>query len=112
MQVDNNSGFPEITTLEAQILSLTDVYHRIQSIRQIPPALLHLPKANDELSVGQQVRAEFQQVKDLGDAVRSGPVQAALDRARQSLLSDGSELLPSPLREYRKHRCVRQICAP
>lgn len=108
MQVDNSPELPEIATLEAQIQLLNDVYNRIQSIRQIPPILIRLPKAGDELGVGQQVRAEFQQVKNLGDSIRSAAVQAALDRARKSLLSDNTELVPSPLREYRKQRCVRQ----
>ena len=90
-------------TLESQIALLTDVYNRVQTLRQVPPILLR-PPVSFEPFTAQTIRGEFQRVKEVGDLIRSAPTQEALNRAQKSLEADNTGLDANPRRENRKRR--------
>lgn len=91
---------PKVAVLQAQIQALSDLYNRIPTLRHIPPVLLKPSPITPTL------RAEFHQLKEIGDTIRSDPVQEALRTARESLGLDATELNSNPRRESRKRRCV------
>jgi hypothetical protein len=92
-------------TLESQIELLTDVYNRVQMLRQVPPILLR-PPVSFEPFTAQTIRGEFQRVKEVGDLIRSDPTQEALNRAQKSHEADTTGLDSNPRRENRKRRYV------
>lgn len=98
MQTDDAP--PKVAILQAQIQALSDLYNRIPTIRHIPPVLLKPSPITPTL------RAEFHQLKEIGDTIRSDPVQEALRTARESLRLDATELNSNPRRESRKRRYV------
>ena len=90
-------------TLESQIELLTDVYNRVQTLRQVPPILLR-PPVSFEPFTAQTIRGEFHRVKEVGELIRSAPTQEALNRAQKSLEADNTGLDANPRRENRKRR--------
>ncbi|KIM92004.1 hypothetical protein PILCRDRAFT_108094 [Piloderma croceum F 1598] len=96
----------EISTLEDRIQALTDLYNRFQALRQIPSSLLKPPISNDLPSPLSSLRSEFNDLKEIGDRVRSEKVQEALRAARDSENADKNELSSHVRRENRKRRCV------
>jgi len=96
----------EISTLEDRIQAVTDLYNRFQALRQIPSSLLKPPISNDLPSPLSSLRSEFNDLKEIGDRVRSEKVQEALRAARDSEKADRSELSSNVRRENRKRRCV------
>jgi hypothetical protein len=96
----------EISTLEDRIQAVTDLYNRFQTLRQIPSSLLKPPISNDLPSPLSSLRSEFNDLKEIGDRVRSEKVQEALRAARDSEKADKNELSSNVRRESRKRRCV------
>lgn len=95
----------EIQSFEERIQLLTDLYNRLESLRQIPTSLLKPPAAND-LPTPVLLRSEFETLKAIGETVRSEKVQEALRAARDSEKSDRGDLSSNFRRENRKRRYV------
>lgn len=93
---------------EDRIQLLTDLYNRLDSLRQIPTTLLKPPAAND-LPSPVPLRSEFETLKVIGETVRSEKVQEALRAARDSEKGDKSDLSSNFRRENRKRRYVRTL---
>ncbi|KAF8972957.1 hypothetical protein BDZ97DRAFT_1649446 [Flammula alnicola] len=87
--------------LKEQIEKLNELHGRLQRVRQVPPMLLHMKKAENGAD---KVGEEFGVVKEIGDAMMSGPVQSALNRARESLEKDSGGIGTEVRRENRKRR--------
>ena len=84
--------------LNEQIQKLMEVHGRMQRVRQIPPGILQsFQKRNS-------VWEEFAVLKDIGEAVNSDSVQAALHRAQESMKVDGGDLETEVRRVSRKRR--------
>ncbi|KAJ7239223.1 hypothetical protein B0H12DRAFT_1271513 [Mycena haematopus] len=82
------------------IASLSDIQSRLRNVRQIPPSLLRPSLHFSPLSI----RKDFQQLKELADAIRSESVQDALLAAAKSEKADKSDLNRNGRREMRKRR--------
>lgn len=102
MQSDSPTAPSDLQTLQKQIQDLTELHNKLQTLRQIPTALL-TSISNDIPFIG-QTRPEFQRLKEIGESIRSPPVQEALHRAQDSLNADGTEINSNPRRESRKRR--------
>ncbi len=100
--IDTNSN--EIPLIEDRIQTLTDLYNRLQALRQIPSLFLKPPAAIDLPAPLPTLRPEFHNLKEIGDVVQSEKVQEALRAARDSEQKDKSELTPHFRRENRKRR--------
>jgi len=96
----------EISALEDRIQAVTDLYNRFQVLRQVPTSLLKPPISNDLPSPLSTLRSEFNDLKEIGERVRSEKVQEALRAARDSEKADKSELSSNVRRENRKRRYV------
>ena len=84
--------------LNEQIQKLIEVHGRMQRVRQIPPVILQsFQKRNS-------VWEEFSELKNMGEAVCSDDVQAALHRAQESMKMDGGDLETEVRRVSRKRR--------
>lgn len=95
----------ETPSTEDRIQTLTDLYNRLQALRQIPTLLLKPGPSINELSApSSTVRPEFQNLKDIRELLKSDKVQEALRTARESEKKDKSELTPDFRRENRKRR--------
>lgn len=92
--------------IQAQIQLLSDLQARLQSLRHIPASLLKTPVPNALDLSAPMPRSEFQLVKEIGDIIRTEPIQDALRSARDSLRADGADLNPNLRRENRKRRWV------
>lgn len=103
---DATSG---IMSLEERIETITDLYNRFQSLRQIPPALLRPPVTPDLSSSLVSLRPDISNLKEVGELIRSDKVQEALRVARASEKADKSELNSNSRRKCRKRRCVRNL---
>lgn len=95
----------EIPSIEDRIQTLTDLYNRLQGLRQIPTLLLKPPSGIELPAPLSNIRPEFQNLKEIGDLVQSEKIQEALRAARESEKKDKSELTPVFRRENRKRRC-------
>jgi len=93
MQVDSPIS-TKAASLQAQIQSLTDLHNRLKSLRQIPSLVLKPPTSTNAdglpLSPHSQpsLRTEFGHVNEIGNIIRSGPIQEALRSARDSFQVD------------------------
>lgn len=96
MRVDPN--------LQTHIHTLSDLYTRLQSLRQLPLALLKLPNSDPLSPSPQTLRGDFQQLKDISEIVCSKSAQAAFQAARDSLKADSTDLAANSRRENRKRR--------
>ena len=94
-----------IQLFEDRIQLLTDLYNRLDGLRQIPITLLKPPAAND-LPTPTPLRSEFETLKVIGETVRSERVQEALRVARDSEKVDRSDLGSNFRRENRKRRYI------
>ena len=94
-----------IQLFEDRIQLLTDLYNRLDGLRQIPITLLKPPAAND-LPTPIPLRSEFETLKVIGETVRSERVQEALRVARDSEKGDRSDLGSNFRRENRKRRYI------
>ena len=84
--------------LNEQIQKLMEVHGRMQQVRGIPPGILQsFQKRNS-------VWEEFTVLKNMGEAVNSDDVQAALHRAQESMKMDGGDLETEVRRVSRKRR--------
>ncbi|KAF9456629.1 hypothetical protein BDZ94DRAFT_1285657 [Collybia nuda] len=92
------SPHTSLTALQAHLHVLSDLYYRIPALRHIPPVLLKPSPISPTL------REEFHKLRDVGDIIRSHPIQEALRVARDSLNLDSSQLNSNPRRENRKRR--------
>jgi hypothetical protein len=92
----------DLETLQKQIPDLTEVYNKLQTLRQIPSSLL-VSTATDIPFRGQP-RSEFQRLKEIGESIRSFPIQEGLHRAQHSQRADAAEINANPRRENRKRR--------
>jgi hypothetical protein len=87
-----------LNSLHAQIQALVDVRTRLQTIRHIPLRLLRLPPPSlldtihDTSSLTPSASASFktQELKGFAELVKSGPVQAALATAKDSIKAKGA----------------------
>lgn len=105
MATTGNSA--EILSLEERIQTVTNLYNRFQSLRQIPTLLLRPPAPTDLPAAAlSSIRPEFENVKEMRELVCSDAVQEALRAARESEKADGSALSSNFRRESRKRRCV------
>ncbi|KAF9451262.1 hypothetical protein P691DRAFT_663580 [Macrolepiota fuliginosa MF-IS2] len=102
MQAESSTAPSDLQTLQRQIQDLTELYNKLQNLRQIPSALL-TSISNDMPFIG-QTRPEFQRLKEIGEDIRSSPIQEALLRAQDSLKNDGTEINSNPRRENRRRR--------
>lgn len=120
MQVDAGPT-PTPTTkaasLQAQIQALTDLHGRLKTLRQIPSLVLKPPTSTSAdglpLSPHSQpsLRTEFEHMKEIGNVIRSDPIQDALRTARDSFQADTKDLNFNLRREHRKRRYVSEISA-
>lgn len=99
-----NESPNEIVTLEDRIQTLTDLYNRLQGLRQIPTHLLKPPAPTDLPSPLSALRTEFLDIKSIREDTLSGKVQEALRVANESEKKDKSELSSNFRRENRKRR--------
>jgi hypothetical protein len=99
----------ELSLLEDQIQTITDLYNRFQTLRQVPTSLLKPPTSNNLPSPLSSLRPEFDDLKNIGERVRSEKIQEALRAARDSEKADRSELTSNVRRENRKRRCAACI---
>ncbi|KAI8969581.1 hypothetical protein BD414DRAFT_428312 [Trametes punicea] len=75
----------DLQTLRNHIQTLTDLNNRLQTLRHIPALLLRPPAtALNALPQASLLRHEFQELKEITEAVRSEKVQEALKAARKS----------------------------
>lgn len=99
----------EISLLEERIQVVTDLQNRLQALRQAPTLLLKPYVSNDLPSPFSSLRAQFDDLKDIGELVRSEKVQEALRAARDSEKADKNELSSNVRRENRKRRSVTLV---
>ncbi|KAF8235087.1 hypothetical protein L208DRAFT_1258680 [Tricholoma matsutake] len=96
--------------LQAQIQCLIDLHSRLKSLRQIPYLVLKPATSTsaDGLPVSPHsqpsLRTEFEHVKEIGNVIRSEPIQEALRTARDSFQADSKDLNFNLRRENRKRR--------
>jgi len=98
-------GSAELSCLEHRIQAITDLYNRIQTLRHVPTLLLK-PAISNDLSSLLSLRSELNDLKDIGEHIRSEKVQEVLRAARDSEKADKNELSSSIRRENRKRRYV------
>lgn len=91
-------------SLQTQSNSLVELYNRVQSLRQVPHGLLKPPVSHGLPLPTQSFHAQFQQLKDTSDILRSDAVQAALRAAQDSEKADSSGINSNGRRENRKRR--------
>src|ERR1700691_3263252 len=96
----------ELLSLEDRIQTVTELYNRFQVLRQVPTVLLKPPISHDLPTPLLSLRSEFDDLKEIGERVRSEKVQEALRTARDSEKADKNELSSNVRRENRKRRCV------
>ena len=84
--------------LNEQIEKLMEIHGRMQRVRQIPPGILQ------SFQKRSSVWEEFTVLKSMGEAVNSDEVQAALERAQESMKMDGGDLETEVRRVSRKRR--------
>ncbi|KAF5325708.1 hypothetical protein D9611_000165 [Ephemerocybe angulata] len=96
------------SVLQDQINALSDLHSKLNAIRQIPAGLLRRPiLANKDIFSGapvHSVKADFEQLKEVGDVVRSDIVQKALIGAQERIEADGTHLDTNYRRDNRKRR--------
>ncbi|KAJ8497164.1 hypothetical protein ONZ51_g693 [Trametes cubensis] len=79
------SPLSDIQTLRNHIQTLSDLNNRLQALRHIPALLLRPPTTGvHALPQASLLRHEFQEIKDITEAIRSDKVQDALKAARKS----------------------------
>ncbi|EMD32105.1 hypothetical protein CERSUDRAFT_162186 [Gelatoporia subvermispora B] len=95
----------ELLSLRSKLSALTELHSRLQTLRQIPTLLLR-PPANNVHAVPQTalLRHEFQELREVSEALRAEKVQAALVAARESEAKDKSDLGPVRQRENKKRK--------
>jgi len=94
----------ELLLLEEHIQTITDLYSRLQALRQAPTLLSKPLVSNDLPTPLLSLRSEFDDLKDIGERIKSEKVQEALRTARDSEKADKNELCSSVRRENRKRR--------
>jgi hypothetical protein len=94
----------ELSSLEDRIQTVTELYNRFQALRQVPTVLLKPPISHDLPNPLLSLRSEFDDLKEIGERVRSEKVQEALRTARDSEKADKNELSSNVRRENRKRR--------
>lgn len=99
---------PALTTLKARIQTLTDLNNRLQNLRQIPAVILRPPVVTQPSGLPNipQLHHEYQELKEITEAVRSEKIQSALIAARDSEKKDKTELEFKGRRDIRKRRSV------
>jgi hypothetical protein len=95
MEVDTST---QLTSLQAQIRLISDLYDHLQSLRQIPSLLLQFPTQTSP------VAHQFKQLKGFGDALYADEVQTALRSALDSETADKSYLNSNGRAHNRKRR--------
>ncbi|KAJ7188386.1 hypothetical protein C8R46DRAFT_1054624 [Mycena filopes] len=80
----------DVQKLSTMISSLSDIQSRLDTLRNVPPLLLKSSLPFSSLSI----RKDFDQLKQLADAIRSDPIQEALSAAAASEKADKRP--PSP----------------
>lgn len=105
-------------SLQDRIQTLTDVHHRLQTLRHVPSMLLRPPLADFpppfDPAIDREFAAtfnttpghDFRALKEFLEVLCSDKVQDALRAARASEEGDHSELGLSFRRENRKRKCV------
>ena len=81
--------------LSEQIRKLMEVHGGMQRVRQIPPEILQ------SFQKRSSIWEEFAVLKRITETINSEEVQAALDRAQESLKADGGDLSTEVRRESR-----------
>ncbi|KAH9928986.1 hypothetical protein B0H21DRAFT_762171 [Amylocystis lapponica] len=106
MSTDTAHTSPELLALRDRIQALTDLNTRVQALRQIPANILRAPTSTNILAVSPttQIRHDFQELREVADALRSERVQHALVAARDSEQRDKSNLSSTGRRVNRKRR--------
>ncbi|KXN90209.1 hypothetical protein AN958_04699 [Leucoagaricus sp. SymC.cos] len=90
------SPLSDLQILQKQIKDLTEVYDKIQTLRQIPTSLLKSTSHEDQPG--------FHRLKEIGESIRSSSLQEALHRAQDSIGADATQINSNPRRESRKQR--------
>ncbi|OCH91817.1 hypothetical protein OBBRIDRAFT_774575 [Obba rivulosa] len=95
----------ELVSLRSKLTALTELHSRLQTLRQIPALLLRPPTSNVH-AVTQEalLKHEFQELREVSEALRAEKVQAALVAARGSEAKDKSELGPVRRRGNNKRK--------
>ncbi|TFK44593.1 hypothetical protein BDQ12DRAFT_26839 [Crucibulum laeve] len=95
-----------LSALKNRIETLTSLYDRIQTLRQVPTLLLRPPAQSTAFTLPPEldIRAGFQQLKEATDIIQSDATQEALRQARDSLKADDTGLNTNPRRENRKRK--------
>jgi hypothetical protein len=90
-----------------QLQQLQEIHGHIQLLRQLPPALLHLPTSDVLSDQTLMISSKIERIKTFGDLISSPDAQVALKNARMSAEKDKTDI-PSTgrRRENTKRRYV------
>ncbi|KAL0580300.1 hypothetical protein V5O48_001717 [Marasmius crinis-equi] len=94
-------------SVENHIQNLQDVYNKVQALRQFPQTLIKAPTSPLSLPKGTSLNSQYQQIKDIAQALKDDPVQEALRAAKASESANGLKGAVNLRRENRKRRRVR-----
>ncbi|KAI0633625.1 hypothetical protein C8Q77DRAFT_1058078 [Trametes polyzona] len=107
------SPLSDLQTLRNHIDALTKLNSRLQTLRHIPALLLRPPATGlHALPQTSLLRHEFQELKEITEAVRSEPVQEALKAARKSEAAEPKLVGFDVRRKNLKRRHVLRIPRP
>lgn len=109
--MDTSTDTPApLETLQSHLDSLMEFSARLQSLRQLPPALLHSGSSVDldtgVSTLGETMRHVLQEVRGVHTALMEERVQVGLKAAAESEKNDRSGLKVGMRRDNRKRRYV------